>query len=87
MGSLVAYESRLELTRILLADFDTEVTAIAAQLFLMSGFDGGCLCNRCWRWRWMRRIDHRSEPRQPNPQDQSEPKVIQKRRVPAGPVG
>ncbi|GAB3849295.1 TnsA-like heteromeric transposase endonuclease subunit [Micromonospora andamanensis] len=39
-GSLVAYESRLELARILLADFDSEVTAIAAQPFLLTGFDG-----------------------------------------------
>jgi len=39
-GGLVAYESRLELARILLADFDPEVTAIAAQPFLLTGFDG-----------------------------------------------
>jgi hypothetical protein len=44
-GSLVAYESRLELARILLADFDSGVTAIAAQPFLLSGFDGGRLRN------------------------------------------
>jgi hypothetical protein len=44
-GGLVAYESRLELARILLADFDSEVTAIAAQPFLLSGFDGGRLRN------------------------------------------
>jgi len=44
-GGLVAYESRLELARILLADFDSEVVAIAAQPFLLSGFDGGRLRN------------------------------------------
>ena len=40
-SGLVAYESRLELARILLADFDPAVTAIAAQPFLLSGLDGG----------------------------------------------
>lgn len=44
-GGLVAYESRLELARILLADFDSEVTAIAAQPFLLRGFDGDRLRN------------------------------------------
>lgn len=33
----VVYESRLELARLLLADFDREVTAIAAQPFCVSG--------------------------------------------------
>ena len=32
--------SRLELARILLADQDPDVVAIAAQPFLMEGFDG-----------------------------------------------
>ncbi|HCT80709.1 MAG TPA: hypothetical protein DGT23_29905 [Micromonosporaceae bacterium] len=41
----VAYESRLELARILLADFDPGVTAIAAQPFLLSGLDGGRVRN------------------------------------------
>jgi hypothetical protein len=36
MDGLVAYESRLELVRILLADFDVEVTGIAAQPFLLA---------------------------------------------------
>src|SRR5579859_1658087 len=36
-GRLVAYESRLELARIMLADFDPLVTAIAAQPFLLAG--------------------------------------------------
>ncbi len=36
----VAYESRLELARILLADQDSSVVAIAAQPFLLEGFDG-----------------------------------------------
>jgi hypothetical protein len=37
---LVAYESRLELARILLADFDSNVTAIAGQPFQLEGPDG-----------------------------------------------
>ncbi|WP_395292267.1 TnsA-like heteromeric transposase endonuclease subunit [Kitasatospora hibisci] len=37
---LVAYESRLELARILLADFDRSVVAIAAQPFQLVGADG-----------------------------------------------
>lgn len=40
-GGLVAHESRLELARILLADFDAEVTGLAAQPFQLSGLDGG----------------------------------------------
>ena len=39
-GGHVVYESRLELVRILLADQDPDVVAIAAQPFLMEGFDG-----------------------------------------------
>ncbi|MFC5107430.1 TnsA-like heteromeric transposase endonuclease subunit [Kibdelosporangium philippinense] len=39
-GGLVVYESRLELARILLADKDSDVVAIAAQPFLVDGFDG-----------------------------------------------
>lgn len=39
-GGLVAYESRLELARVLLADFDPAVTAIAAQPFQLTGADG-----------------------------------------------
>lgn len=39
-GRFVAYESRLELARILLADFDPGVVAIAAQPFLLVGPDG-----------------------------------------------
>jgi hypothetical protein len=39
-GGLVAYESRLELDRILLADFDSSVVGIAAQPFLLVGVDG-----------------------------------------------
>jgi hypothetical protein len=41
MARLVAYESRLELARILLADFDPGVTGLAAQPFLLAGADGG----------------------------------------------
>lgn len=41
MKGLVAYESRLELARIMLADFDPGVTAIAAQPFRLIGADGG----------------------------------------------
>jgi hypothetical protein len=40
MGRHVVYESRLELARILLADFDPRVTGIAAQPFLLAGRDG-----------------------------------------------
>jgi hypothetical protein len=40
MQRLVAYESRLELARILLADFDPEVTAIAGQPLQLVGSDG-----------------------------------------------
>lgn len=40
MNGLVAYESRLELARIMLADFDPDVTAIAGQPFRMIGADG-----------------------------------------------
>jgi len=39
-GSHVIYESRLELARLLLADFDREVVGIVAQPFLMTGHDG-----------------------------------------------
>lgn len=39
-GGHVVYESRLELARILLADQDPDVVAIAAQPFLIEGFDG-----------------------------------------------
>jgi hypothetical protein len=37
MGRHVVYESRLELARLLLADFDCQVEAIAAQPFLVAG--------------------------------------------------
>ncbi|MFF2378652.1 TnsA-like heteromeric transposase endonuclease subunit [Streptomyces xiamenensis] len=40
LGRMVAYESRLELARILLADFDPQVVEIAAQPFQVSGPDG-----------------------------------------------
>jgi hypothetical protein len=40
MEGLVAYESRLELARIMLADFDPDVTAIAGQPFRLIGSDG-----------------------------------------------
>ena len=43
MGQLVAYESRLELARILLADFDPTVVGIAAQPFQLIGRDGSTL--------------------------------------------
>ena len=39
LGRLVVYESRLELARIMLADFDPCVTRIAAQPFLLTGAD------------------------------------------------
>jgi hypothetical protein len=40
-GGHVVYESRLELARLLLADFDPQVTAIAAQPFLVTAPFGG----------------------------------------------
>lgn len=40
MERLVVYESRLELARIMLADFAPEIIAIAAQPFRMIGADG-----------------------------------------------
>lgn len=40
-GGHVVYESRLELARLLLADFDPHVTAIAAQPFLLAALSGG----------------------------------------------
>jgi hypothetical protein len=39
-GRMVAYESRLELARILIADFASEITEIAAQPFQLVGPDG-----------------------------------------------
>jgi hypothetical protein len=41
MGRLVAYESRLELARVMLADQDRDVVGIAAQPFWLTGADGG----------------------------------------------
>ena len=41
MNGQVVYESRLELARIMLADFDPAVTGLAAQPFLLAGPDGG----------------------------------------------
>jgi hypothetical protein len=41
MQGLVAYESRLELARIMLADFDPDVTSIASQPFRLAGADSG----------------------------------------------
>jgi hypothetical protein len=41
MLRLVVYESRLELARIMLADFDPGVIGLAAQPFLLTGDDGG----------------------------------------------
>jgi TnsA endonuclease N terminal len=41
MGAHVIYESRLELARLLLADFDRDVTAIAEQPFLLQARVGG----------------------------------------------
>jgi hypothetical protein len=40
-GGHVVYESRLELARLLLADFDPRVTSIAAQPFLVTAPSGG----------------------------------------------
>jgi hypothetical protein len=39
--TLLAYESRLELARVMLADFDPDVTAIATQPFQLAGADRG----------------------------------------------
>jgi hypothetical protein len=41
LARLLVYESRLELARIMLADFDPSVTGIAAQPFLLTGPDRG----------------------------------------------
>jgi hypothetical protein len=41
VGQLVAYESRLELARIMLAGFDPRVAAIASQPFQLSGMHAG----------------------------------------------
>ena len=41
MGAHVIYEIRLELARLLLADFDRDVVAIAAQPFLLQAHAGG----------------------------------------------
>jgi hypothetical protein len=41
VARMVAYESRMELARILLADFEPAVTAMAAQPFQIIGDDGG----------------------------------------------
>jgi hypothetical protein len=41
MGRLVAYESRLELARVILADQDQDVAGIAAQPFHLTGSDKG----------------------------------------------
>jgi hypothetical protein len=41
MGRHIAYESRLELARIMLADFDPAVSGLAAQPFELTGRDGG----------------------------------------------
>lgn len=50
-GDHVVYESRLELARLLLADFDPRTIAIAAQPFLLEeqvdGSDGTCPTS-CW---------------------------------------
>lgn len=43
MGGHVVYESRLELARLLIADFDPAVVAIAAQPFLVCAADGARL--------------------------------------------
>jgi hypothetical protein len=40
----VVYESRLELARITLADFDPAVTGMAAQPFLLAGGDRRLSC-------------------------------------------
>ncbi len=40
LARLVVYESRLELARIMLADFDPSVAGIAAQPFVLAGADG-----------------------------------------------
>jgi hypothetical protein len=41
MQQMVVYESRLELARIMLADFDPSVVSIAAQPLQLTGSDGG----------------------------------------------
>jgi hypothetical protein len=46
MGGHVIYESRLELARLLLADFDRDVAAIAAQPFVLQ-FSRRCAITSC----------------------------------------
>lgn len=41
MGDLVGYESLLERDRLMLADFDRDVVALASQPFGITGRDGG----------------------------------------------
>ena len=61
MGAHVVYESRLELARLLLADFDCHVAVIAAQPFLLQARVAGapavtcrtsCWCVRTGRCGW-----------------------------------
>lgn len=50
---MVVYESRLELARIMLADFDPIVVAIAAQPLQLNGSDGSraaVMCRICCWW-------------------------------------
>jgi hypothetical protein len=55
MSRLAAYESCLELARIMLADFDPSVAGIAAQPFVLAGADGTgngvMFLACCWRTR------------------------------------
>jgi hypothetical protein len=51
----VIYESRLELARLLLADFDPDVTAIAAQPFLLRARISGRSAGTCRISYWSKR--------------------------------
>jgi hypothetical protein len=53
LGRLVVYESRLELARIMLADFDRSVVDIAAQPFVLTGADGSQVAKQ---FAWTRRV-------------------------------
>ena len=54
MGGHVIRESRLELARLLLDDFDRDVTAIAAQPFLLQARVAGTCRTSSWRTRTSR---------------------------------
>jgi hypothetical protein len=79
-GAHVSYESRLELARLLLADFDPDVTAIAAQPFLSTfGGDSGITVLSGTRFAGTatsRMIDHRHAVCQPADAREPRPPMV-----------